>query len=122
MTLARAPRFEPLRSEHLVRASILVLVTVLCLFPALVRATRPLIESKPSPIRLSRGFDAPPAKDSVAPPADVAILPDASRVPEPPRPILRLVTVDLPLGPVTLAHAPDVLRGPPAAASFIPAI
>jgi hypothetical protein len=94
------------------RIAILVTVAALCVVPALVRAT--FSGSTSTPIRLNRGFELPPGKATIAPPANVAVAAvcdeDAGlsqidrRSPAPDE-----------VAPETAAvHPPDALRGPPA--------
>ena len=89
-------------------------VITLCVCPALIYATRPLIESKPSGIRLSRGFELPPAKGCIARPAQtaVAVIDRTNELK------LQQATRRMPefasLSPFALLYrSPDPLRGPP---------
>jgi hypothetical protein len=63
------------------RVGIALLVSILLIVPALVRAMEPLRASTPSPVRLSRGFELPPAKCHVTPPTAVAVPVGASHLP-----------------------------------------
>jgi hypothetical protein len=96
------------------RVAILIVVGALCVVPALVRATYSF--STTSPLRLNRGFERPPSKATVAPPAQAVVLPlldtdTGSAAPE---------HWPAPVDIVTLRSffetPPDALRGPPAPA------
>jgi hypothetical protein len=86
-------------------------VMALILVPPLVRATSTGFGS--SPIRLNRGYEAPPAKCSIEPPGEAAPHaepPDAAAVPH----AFALVSsADQSLPSSLLAFAPDDQRGPP---------
>ena len=95
-----------------VRALAFVLVGMICVVPALVRAT--YSPSVITPIRLNRGFDAPPSKVAVVPPTDSVICPLLDQAP----PTLdrssgHAPEVDDRVAPVSPDSSPDPLRGPP---------
>jgi hypothetical protein len=93
-------------------ATLLLLVATIALVPPLVRATARIAADTASPLRLNRGFDAPPTKCTIVPPADIpfetvqhAPLPtDVERCDAPGQ-------ARLPDSP--LVSSPDALRGPP---------
>ena len=94
------------------RVGICVLVAALLVVPAAVRAAGRLEGSSPSPVRLSRGFDVPPAKCSVAPPADAA-LPVMSPETETRRLAPFVQVGDEPAARPPANTSPDPQRGPP---------
>jgi hypothetical protein len=52
-------------------ATLLLLVATIAFVPPLVRAAARIGPETSSPLRLNRGFEAPPAKATVAPPAEI---------------------------------------------------
>lgn len=93
-------------------ATLLLLVATVAFVPPLVRATARIAPNTPSPLRLNRGFDAPPRKCTIAPPADLAF-----------QCVLQLrvsmrverfsVPATEPLPDLSFGPPPDALRGPP---------
>jgi len=96
-----------------VRVGVFLLVATLFVVPALVRATKSLRESTPSPIRLSRGFELPPTKCSIAPPPDVTVPAVSVVEPELRRINRRALAFDEFLPDSFLDSSPEALRGPP---------
>ena len=93
------------------RVAILVTVAALCVVPALVRAT--FSGSTSTPIRLNRGFERPPAKATIAPPATVAIAPAPHQETGLSRIDRRGPAVDEVAPHAAPVRSPDALRGPP---------
>jgi len=100
------------QSRPFLTATLLLLVATIAFVPPLVRATARIAPDTSSPLRLNRGFDAPPAKCTVVPPADLPFetVQDA-QLP------MHVARVDAP-GNAPLPDSPpapssDPLRGPP---------
>ena len=94
------------------RLGICVLVAALLVVPAAVRAAGRLEGSSPSPVRLSRGFEVPPAKCSVAPPTHASLPPISLIEPAAVRATARVYPADSP--PTSPGdRSPDPDRGPP---------
>jgi len=95
------------------RVVVFLLVSVLLVVPPVVRAAGHLPVSKPSPLRLSRGFELPPTRSVVVPPTET--VPPVSSAAEPAAPPVcrRASAADdaLPISPPD--RSPDALRGPP---------
>ena len=93
-------------------ATLLFLVAIIVFVPPLVRATALIVPNTPSPHRLNRGFDAPPKKCTIAPPADLVF----QCVPQL-RVSMRVERFSAPatdpLPDLLLGPSPDTLRGPP---------
>lgn len=92
-----------------------LLVATIAFVPPLVRATARMSPDTSSPLRLNRGFDGPPTKCTIVPPADLPF----EIVEHPPQPIY-VHRVDAP-GNEPLPDSPpappsDPLRGPPVSA------
>lgn len=111
MSTPPSPRYVLGRS---IRLAVFVVVTILSVCPALICATRPLVELKPSGIRLSRGFELPPTKGCAARPTQtvVAVI---DRTSEPKlRRTIRRTPEFASLSPFSVLYcSPDPLRGPP---------
>jgi len=93
-------------------AGIFFVIAALLLAPPLVRAMR--VGAGVPPIRLNRGFEQPPPKADIAPPADVAA--SAIALPAPPEPSFAgraRVHADELRTYAPPDRAPDPLRGPP---------
>ena len=99
------------RNAGRARVAILVTVAALCVVPALVRAT--FSGSTSTPIRLNRGFERPPAKATIAPPATVAIAPAPHQETGLSRIDRRGPAVDEVAPHAAPVRSPDALRGPP---------
>jgi hypothetical protein len=95
-----------------VRVAILVTVAALCVVPALVRAT--FSGSTSTPIRLNRGFELPPGKATIAPPATVAVAPVSDEETGLSRIDRRAPVRDEVAPEAAPVRPPDALRGPPA--------
>jgi hypothetical protein len=110
------PRCAPVTPRF--RVGITLLVSALLIVPAVVRAAGTLEGSRPSPVRLSRGFELPPTKCNVAPPVNTAmvvvVLSEPATVP-----LGRHASnVDEPVSAAPSDCAPDPLRGPPVTPLF----
>jgi|SRR4051794_39279024 hypothetical protein len=93
-------------------ATIILIVATIAMVPPLVRATaRPGAETS-SPIRLNRGFQQPPSKCIVIPPAD-APPQSAQQLLLPIRGERFDAPLDDPLPDSTRSPSVDPLRGPP---------
>jgi len=104
---------SPTTVARYVRAGAFLLVATLLIVPALVQASKPLRESTPSPIRLSRGFKLPPTKVNVAPPPDVAVSLVSLEESEPTLGNRRALAFDEDIPDLTHHSSPEALRGPP---------
>jgi hypothetical protein len=93
------------------RLAILVTVAALCVVPALVRAT--FSGSTSTPIRLNRGFELPPGKATIAPPANVAVAPVSDEETGLSQVDRRAPAVDEVAPDAAPVRPPDTLRGPP---------
>lgn len=94
-----------------IRVGVLLMLATLAVVPALVFATH---QGATPSLRLTRGFNAPPEKCTITPPA--AVVQSVSRH-EPQTPhghpaAAAVLSESIPESPPE--HAPDTLRGPPA--------
>jgi len=93
------------------RVTILVLIAILSVVPALVRAT--LSSSPTSLIRLNRGFERPPAKCLVPPPALMIVKTLSVVETENPKGDLFVPVLEVPGPDAPPEGSPDAFRGPP---------
>jgi hypothetical protein len=98
------------------RVGVVMLVSALLVVPIFVRAGGQLHSSSPSPIRLSRGFELPPTKCHVAPPAETAAAPVRAALPTPVDVLRRAVAPDEAVPDASDNPSPDTQRGPPSLA------
>jgi hypothetical protein len=94
-------------------ATLLLLVATIAFVPPLVRATARIAPDTSSPLRLNRGFDAPPTKCTVVPPAELPFE-TIQHLPLPIRVERFAAPANDPVPEPPLGPSPDALRGPPA--------
>jgi hypothetical protein len=93
-------------------ATLLLLVATIAFVPPLVRATARMAPDTSSPLRLNRGFDAPPTKSTVVPPVDLPFE-TVQHLSLPVRVERFGAPVHEPVPEPPLDPSPDPLRGPP---------